>query len=308
MFKTQNKWYIIAISILIVFLVYYRIILEKKPSEPFGTESLPTIKTVGALGRIEPRSRIINLSHDQGPDGGRIEQLLVKEGDVVRQGQVVATLSNNSRKQAQLELAQARAKMTEAKLEAELVNEKFYFKELERCTKLANSRVVSQEVKDQAEKDYNNSTANVKSLRAELISAQANVQLSKEELKQSILVSPLSGTVLKIQARPGERIGDYGVAEIADLTAIDIVAEIYERDMPRVEVGQKAEIKVPGFAEPFYGEVRELGFQVLRNSLISTDPLSTVDNRIIEVRVTVDPNMVNKLRHLTNMEVDVRLL
>ena len=132
--------------------------------------------------------------------------------------------------------------------------------------------------------------------------------LAERELEQSTLVSPIDGTILKIKAWPGERVTDNGVVEIANLTQIDVVAEIYERDMPRVKIGQKAEIKVPGMQETFGGTVRELGYVVRKNDMNDTDPLADRDNRVVEVRITLDPGKEEILKHLIYMQVDVRLL
>lgn len=262
---------------------------------------------VGALGRIEPRSRVVRVSHDAGPEGARIGELKVAEGDRVEAGAVIAVFSDYPRKQAKAEAATARIAMLEAKLKAEESNASFFAKEFERYRVLAKTQAVSVARKDQAERDYRQSQAQVTSLKAELASSQAEAKLANEEFSQSQLVAPLAGTIVKIHAWPGERVGDAGVVEMADLTQLDVVAEIYERDMPRVRVGQQAVIKVPGFEESFSGEVRELGFQVRKNDVNDTDPLADRDNRVVEVRITLPPAEAEKLKHLIYLQVDVRL-
>src|SRR5690606_41155352 len=52
------------------------------------------LATVGAFGTIQPRSRVITVSHDGGFEGVRIEKVLVEEGDKVEAGQVLATFSD----------------------------------------------------------------------------------------------------------------------------------------------------------------------------------------------------------------------
>lgn len=47
---------------------------------------------VGALGHIEPRSRVIKISHNAGPEGARVEQLFYSEGDRVKSGDALAVL------------------------------------------------------------------------------------------------------------------------------------------------------------------------------------------------------------------------
>ncbi len=95
---------------------------------------------------------------------------------------------------------------------------------------------------------------------------------------------------------------------MADLAQLDVVAEVYERDITRVKMGQKAEVKVAGLREPFIGEVRDIGFLVRKNDISNTDPLSDRDNRVVEVRIMLDSIAVEALRHLIYMQVDVRLI
>uniref|UniRef100_UPI0022EA227D biotin/lipoyl-binding protein n=1 Tax=Falsiroseomonas oryzae TaxID=2766473 RepID=UPI0022EA227D len=71
---------------------------------------------VGALGRVEPASRILRLGPAPSQDGARIERLLVAEGDLVQAGQVLAEFSDAALKdaaqqQAEAQLAQARARL-----------------------------------------------------------------------------------------------------------------------------------------------------------------------------------------------------
>lgn len=263
---------------------------------------------VGALGRIEPRSRVIDLSHDAGPEGARIGELLVAESQQVKKGEVIAIFSDYERKKAKLDSAKAQIPMLEARIKAERANQSFAFKEYERTRKLVKTSAVSRARFDETERNLRQSQANVNSLEAQLIATKADLVLAERELEQSTLVSPIDGTILKIKAWPGERVTDNGVVEIANLSQMDVVAEIYERDMPRVKIGQKAEIKVPGMQETIGGTVRELGYVVRKNDLNDTDPLADRDNRIVEVRITLDPGKEDILKHLIYMQVDVRLL
>jgi len=263
---------------------------------------------VGALGRIEPMSRVIELSHDAGPEGARIGELKVNEGDEVLQGDIIAIFSDADRKEARLKAAQARIPALEARISAENAVLSFAKREYERTNAMVKANAISKVRFDEAEKNYRQSTANMEALKAELEQAKAELVLAEEEVKQSVLRSPIDGTILKVMTRPGERVGSEGVALIADLSKLDVVAEGYERDMPRVAMGQKAKIRVPGMEEIFTGEVRELGYLVRKNDLNDTDPLADRDNRIVEVRVGLAPEASEKLRHLLYMQVDVRIM
>lgn len=69
---------------------------------------------IGALGRIEPRSRVIKISHNAGPEGARVEQIFFQETDQVKAGDTLAILSDHLKKKAQVEAARARIKVLEA--------------------------------------------------------------------------------------------------------------------------------------------------------------------------------------------------
>ncbi|MCD6036065.1 MAG: hypothetical protein K0R63_1806 [Rickettsiales bacterium] len=277
------------------------------PSHSKPASSIISGDGIGALGTIEPRSRVIQLSHDAGPEGARIQKLLVTEGQLVKEGDQIAIFSDNDRKKAKLAIARSGVAMIQARLKAERTNLTYVEKEYNRYTKLVEKNYASQAKQDETTRNYKQSQSTLDALLAELDTATTQMQLAEEELKQSVLLSPIDGTVLKILVRPGERVGDRGVVRIADLSDLDVVAEIYERDMPRVQVGQKAEVVVPGFSDNFAAEVRELGFLVMKNDLNSTDPLADRDSRVIEVRLSLPKEAAEQLQHLIYMRVNVRL-
>ena len=80
------------------------------------TNQLPEIKTVTALGRLEPKGEVIQLSAPGSTQANRIEQLLVQEGDLVKKGQVIAVLDSQARLQAALTEAKERVAFAQANL------------------------------------------------------------------------------------------------------------------------------------------------------------------------------------------------
>ncbi|MFN7401058.1 MAG: HlyD family efflux transporter periplasmic adaptor subunit [Alphaproteobacteria bacterium] len=273
------------------------------------SQPLPANDTsgVGALGRIEPRSRVVHVSHDAGPDGARVEILHVAEGQEVKAGDLIVTFSDHGRKRAALETAKAGIGVIEGRLNAQIAEERTARREFERYRKLALTNAASVARKDEAQNRAEQASANIAALRAELEAEKSRVVLAEEEVKQTTVTAPISGTILKIHSWPGERVGDAGVVEMANLAALDVVAEVYERDIARVKPGQKAEITIRGLGRTITGTVRELGFQVYKNDLNNTDPLANRDNRIIEVRITVPQEDAAMLRNMIYLQVDVRI-
>jgi HlyD family secretion protein len=80
----------------------------------------PVIKTITALGRLQPQGEVIKLSAPTSTNGNRVDRLLVKEGDRVKIGQLIAILDSHDRLQAALaeaqqQVASARAKLAQTK-------------------------------------------------------------------------------------------------------------------------------------------------------------------------------------------------
>lgn len=76
----------------------------------------PQIKTVTAMGRLEPQGEVIQLSAPTSSSGNRVDELLVQMGDRVQVGQVIAILDSRDRLQAAYEQAQEDVKVAQAKL------------------------------------------------------------------------------------------------------------------------------------------------------------------------------------------------
>ncbi|BBD64946.1 carbamoyl-phosphate synthase L chain, ATP-binding protein [Nostoc commune NIES-4072] len=88
---------------------------NEKQKTPVAVQ--PVIKTVTALGRLEPKGEVIKLSApSSNGEGNRVEQLLVKEGDRVKAGQVVAIMDNRDRLQASLIEAQKQVQVAKTRL------------------------------------------------------------------------------------------------------------------------------------------------------------------------------------------------
>jgi HlyD family secretion protein len=263
---------------------------------------------IGALGRIEPRSRVIRVSHNAGAEGTNLEKLLFQEGDQVKNKEVLALLADHNKRKADIEVVKANMQVLDSKLAVEKITLAYNEREYLRYKTLIKTAAASVSLADQKHLIFQQSQATIAQLRAEIASAKADRQVAEENLAKTVIKAPIAGTILKIHAWPGERITDKGLLEMADLSQLDVVAEVYEADFPKVHVGQTAEIRLAGLPDFYAAKVRELGFQVRKNDINDTDPLADKDNRIIEVRLTLDKQAVIDFQHQIYRQVQVRIL
>jgi len=318
---------------------------QSRPAPPAPAASpVAASLGVGALGRIEPASRVRRLSHPGGMAVTRIERLLVAEGDQVAVGQVLAEFADAIQKdatlaQAEAALAEARASRDrmaagardseiaaqQARIAALRAEETNAAREAERSETLvpggAGTRAGAERARFTAERtaaarrEAEAVLETLSSPRAEdlaiaqarLASAQAAVAKARADAALARITAPIAGTVLKVYARPGDQLGNDGLLDLADLSRLDVVADVYETDVPRLRQGAAAEVIVPGVATRYAATVREIGWQVRRTTQAGTDPVAATDARTVEVRLTLGEEGRLALMRRVNMQVQVAI-
>ncbi|ACK71143.1 ABC exporter membrane fusion protein, DevB family [Gloeothece citriformis PCC 7424] len=91
---------------------------------PVSVEETPQNRSVSALGYLEPQGEVIKVSAPAFVEGTRVENLLVKLGDRVKKGQVIAILDNRERLQAALEQAKTQVFVAQSRLDQVLAGSK----------------------------------------------------------------------------------------------------------------------------------------------------------------------------------------
>ena len=147
----------------------------------------------------------------------------------------------------------------------------------------------------------------IESAQAEVNSAQAAVEKAQADLDQSYIKSPINGQVLKIHSRPGEVIGNDGIAEVGNTEQMFVVAEVYESDINKVKLGQRATITSGAIKQELQGTVAEVGLKIGKKDVLDTDPAADVDARVVEVKIRLDAESSQKVAGLTNMQVEVKI-
>jgi HlyD family secretion protein len=232
---------------------------------------------VSALGRLEPKDGVIDVA---GPSDLSvvISHLLVDKGDPVEAGSLIAVLDTAA-------VREASVKRFEAELE-------YARRELERHLRLKSEAVISD-----AQRDAHRLAVQV---------AAADLQGARAELARAHVYSPIAGRVLAVHAREGERVGPDGIVALGRTDEMYAVAEVYESDIGRVKLGQRAIVTSPALAEPLTGRVDWIKLQVGKLDTLGTDPAARKDARVVEVEVQLDDG--EKAAGLTNLQVEVEIL
>ncbi len=144
--------------------------------------------------------------------------------------------------------------------------------------------------------------------QAEVKSATSAVEQAKAEQELSVLKSSITGTVLKINTKPGEIVSSEGIMEIGRTNQMYVIAEVYQTDIQKVRLGQKVIISSTALPRELKGTVTEIGLLVDRQKILNINPGADTDRRIVEVKIRIDELEDNKLiMGLTNLQVDVAI-
>jgi HlyD family secretion protein len=142
--------------------------------------------------------------------------------------------------------------------------------------------------------------------QAEVESAIAGLKKAEADLALAYVYSPVASQILKIHARPGEIVSARGIADLGQTNQMYVVAEVYQTDINKVRIGQRATITSPAFADKLRGVVTQIGAQIENKSILDTDPSADLDARVVEVKIRLDnPADSKRAAGLTNLQVEV---
>lgn len=252
-------------------------VLAAEPTQKVpGYRQSEAPESVAARGRIEPKGGLYAISGPSGPIAV-VASLMVDVGDEISKGQIIAQLDDLGLKTADMKRAQA-----------QLANVK---SELQRNSRLKRKNMVS--------------VAETEALELKVVIAEAEVAQAKAMLDRTQVRSPITGRVIAVHAREGERVGLKGIVELGRTSEMLVIAEVYETDIGRVSVGQLATAHSPALQEPLTGRVERIGLKVGKMESLATDPVSRADARVVEVEIRLDSS--ERAADLTNLQVEVIL-
>ncbi|MBX6322484.1 MAG: efflux RND transporter periplasmic adaptor subunit [Rhodospirillaceae bacterium] len=211
--------------------------------------------TVTATGTLAP----VNDVEISSELSGIVRTVLVDFNDTVRAGQVLAELDTDKLRaevaHARATLASAQAKVKEA--EAALAQARADF---ERYRRLAETRAASEQRYQEAKATYDRTLAALDGARADVLVAQANLDLKETDLRKALIRSPIDGIVLDRRVDPGQTVAAtlqapvlFTVAET--LTAMELQVVGDEADIGLVDVGQAAQFTVDSYPDRTFSGV-----------------------------------------------------
>lgn len=189
---------------------------------------------------------------------GRLHDVLVRVGDRVAKGQPLATYDNLEAGELVAQLAIARAD-----LERLLGQERNLARQTDRSRALAEIGAVPKKELEQASADQQSAQQSIKSQESVIEGILARLRrfgISQTDIQSTpitTITSPFAGVVTRQEASPGEVVESAtALFTIADLSAVWVQAEVYEKDLGRLRIGQSALITVDTYPnQPFKGKV-----------------------------------------------------
>lgn len=294
--------------------------IVESPPRAATVQSADNRGGIAALGRIEPEYGIIRLGAPAAigaATGSLITELMVEEGDRVQAGDElaitdVAEMMNAALSEAETRLelvrSQARAAVSEADEHCTLAEVRE--REATRREALLEQNLSSREEAELARGNARASRAGCTSARdraraveAEIPVAEAAIVRARTEVARTRIVAPFDGKILEVLARPGELVTARGALELGRVDRMVAVAEVYEADIHRVRVGQRARVSSPALGSPLTGSVERIRPKVQKQDVTDTDPAARKDARIIEVEILLD--QPEHVAGLTNLQVTV---
>lgn len=263
---------------------------------------------VSASGKIDPK-KTVNISAQT---MGRVTQLAVKEGDRVRAGQFLLQIDPVNAEAAvrrdvaavagaRTALEQSRVGLQSARAQLDVARQA-----LRRQTELTSAGLTTRESLERAqadveirESDLQSREQEIKNRETQLNQQEAGLSSSRHTLTQVRFEAPFDGIVTRRNIEEGENVmvgtmNNAGTVllTVADMSVIEAEVEVDETDIPFVQLGQPAKIKIDAIADKeFMGRVTEIGNSPIQTAGAGTTRTATnfkvtitIDGQVPEVR------------------------
>lgn len=232
---------------------------------------------------------------------GTVQDLYADFNDIVKKGQIIARL-DPSLLQTQIEQQKANVTRSEADLERLKVSLADAKQKLERARALSEKNLLPRTELETAEVNVRSAEAQIKSSEAGLVQARSQLNTAQVNLEHTIITAPIDGIVISRQVEPGQTVAASMNAPTlfilaADLSKMQINANIDEADVGRMRPGQVVNFRVDAFpTESFTGAVQQVRLQP-----------TTVQNVVTYQTVISVPNPQWKLKPGMTANVNIEI-
>ncbi|QNK62244.1 efflux RND transporter periplasmic adaptor subunit [Pedobacter sp. PAMC26386] len=299
------KHILIAVGALVVLLVIGAMtgIIGGEKAEKVTLEKVQVrtvVETVTASGKIRPETEV-KLSSEV---SGELVELRVKEGDIVKKGQMLFKVrpdvlkSGYDRASASYSAQKASVGSADQQLkqsQANFVNQEAIYK---RNVELFKKKVISLAEYDAAKAAYVTGRTNLDGAKQSLIAAKfnlaqmgASVQEASANLAKASVFSPVDGVISKLSVELGDRIlgtaqfAGTEIMRISNLNSMEVNVDVNENDINRVNVGDKAAIQVDAFDDKkFKGIVTKIASSS-KDIAVAATTVDQVTNFVVKVRI-----------------------
>ena len=332
---------LVIAALLIMLTVGAYVLFSQQRKSPTPAAQVAVRSHVAAEGKVEAMPGF-DIDVASGELNGKVQKILVREGEAVKAGQLIAVLENEDLqakvKAGEEQVTAARSKLQEVKsgarqeeirqaaaaLDGAMADREEADKQLQRYRELNRQGMVSPASLDERERASKRTGARVveaeqqkKLLEAgpkpetvrfyqdQVRLAQAELEYSRKMLDRTRLRAPISGTVIQRYLDDGEGITpEIPIIAIADTGHLWINAEVDETDTGRVHLGDRATVTSDAFPDRvFEGRVQQIGDYAGGRRVKPSNPAVNLALKVVQVKIALaDPGPLK-----LGMTVDVKI-
>ncbi|KAF0152869.1 MAG: efflux transporter RND family MFP subunit [Ignavibacteria bacterium] len=305
--KNKKKFFIFGGLALLVVVILLLVVFggDKEKIVSVQTEKVEkrTItQVVSATGKINPVYQVMISAEAT----GEIVYLGVKEGDVVKKGQLLVRIKPDiyeaQRNNSAARLDQAKASLSSTKAQLDKVESDY-----KRIQGLFQKKLASDSELETSKAVYLQTLGSFESQKSFVVQSEAALKEANETLNKTYVYAPMNGTISKLNVELAQRVlgSNFSpgteILTVADLSQMEARVDVDENDVVLVSVGDDAKVKVDAFGDKeFSGKVTQIG-----NSAVSRG-LGTQDEVVnFQVRVQIeDPD--KQLRPGMSCDADIK--
>ena len=215
--------------------------LEFTAADVARVEAQPLTRWLPVSGTLQP----VYQSTVKAKVSGEIRQVLVREGETVKAGQVLARFDTGD---LDAKLADRAGAVQASRAQLALAE-----KTRQQNHTLLKQGFISQNAYDSAESNMSVNQGTLKSY-------EAQVQLARNALRDAVVTAPLAGTVAKRHVQPGEKVNfDSPLFTVVDLGKMELQAMVPANDIPEITTGMPVQLSIDGFNDrAFTGTVERI--------------------------------------------------